>query len=181
MIETPSLTSRLDRTGVPLLLARLLVGGMLISMGWSKLAGDPVHFLKLIKLYNILPLQPPYFLNATAVTLPWIEILCGAALVLGVWVRGAALTVLGMLIAFTLAIFFRTKGIYAEGGQAFCAIRFDCGCGGGEVNACGKLLSNTGLIVATAVALFSRSRRFCLGALGRSPREAGEAALSPQA
>ena len=81
----------------------------------------------------------------------------------------------------TAAIFLRTKGIHAAGGQSFCAIRFDCGCGGGEVNACGKMLTNTGLILATLVALFSRSRRFCLGAISRPARETETGILSPQA
>jgi hypothetical protein len=45
----------------------------------------------------------------------------------------------------------------------FCAISFDCGCGSGEVNVCGKVLENSVLWLLALLALLSRSRRFCVG------------------
>jgi uncharacterized membrane protein YphA (DoxX/SURF4 family) len=159
------LIRRLDATGVPLLLARLLVGGMFAYLAVMKLR-DPMNFLKQVHLYGILPTEPSLYLNLTAAVLPWLELLCGVALLLGVCVRGAALTVNGMLLFFTPVLFLRAWGIY-QGGTvgSFCAVKFDCGCGSGEVFICPKLAENVVLQIGALVALFSASRRFCLSAL----------------
>jgi uncharacterized membrane protein YphA (DoxX/SURF4 family) len=159
------LIRRLDATGVPLLAARLFVGGMFAYLAVMKLR-DPMNFLKQIHLYGILPTEPALYLNLTATILPWLELLCAAALLLGVFVRGAALTINGMLLFFTPMLFLRAWGIY-QGGAAgpFCAIKFDCGCGTGEVFICSKLAENILLQIGALVALFSRSRRLCLSAL----------------
>ena len=157
----PALWTRIDQSGLPLLLARLIVGVTFIWMGISK-AADPVTFLKLIRQYEMLPESPPYFLNGTAVILPWVEILCGLALVLGIAVRGAALMAALMLCVFTPAIFLRALTIRQETGMSFFAIAFDCGCGGGETIIWKKLLENLALLGLSVVALVSRSRKFCL-------------------
>ncbi len=168
MSDEHSIIRRIDESGVPLLLVRLLIGGLFIYMGVQKI-GHPGDFLKQIHLYGLLPERPPYFLNGTAIVLPWLEVLCGAALILGVWLRGAALSVAAMLLVFTPAIFLRAMAIHAAKGTPFMEIAFDCGCGGGAVIIWQKLLQNTSLFLVTLLALLSRSRRFCLGPLlGRS-------------
>ncbi|MFQ5414948.1 MAG: DoxX family protein [Phycisphaerae bacterium] len=153
---------RVDAGGVPLVLARLILGAVFIYMGVVK-ASDPITFLKNTRLFHILPESPAIYLNTTAIVLPWLEILCGTALLLGVWIRGASALLLGMLLVFTPAIFMRAWGMYHTGDYAsFCSIAFDCGCGGGPVNSCLKLAENSGLVFVSLVALLSRSRRFCL-------------------
>jgi hypothetical protein len=87
------------------------------------------------------------------------------ALLFGVAVRGAAVTLWGMLLFFTGAVVLRSLSIYGAGGVDYCAIRFDCGCGGGEVYICWKLLENSGLLLLSALAAVSQSRRFCLSSL----------------
>lgn len=156
---------RLDETGIPLLLARIIVGVMFIIMGAHK-AGDPVAFLKLIRLYDMVPDTMPTLLNAMAILLPWVEIVCGFLLVAGIAVRGSSLLLLGMLAVFTVAVFMRAWGIYQAGntgGQilAFCSIKFDCGCGSGEVYTCRKIPENVTLMLLSLVALLSRSDRYC--------------------
>ena len=85
----PSAVKRLDATGVPLLLARLVVGLYFMHSGIVKIF-DPVEFLKQIRLYHMLPEDPALWLNSVAIVLPWFELFCGAALVLsGVWLVGA--------------------------------------------------------------------------------------------
>jgi uncharacterized membrane protein YphA (DoxX/SURF4 family) len=148
--------------GVLLLLARLLLGGTLLTMGFAKV-GDPVTFLKLIREYGMVPEDWPTLLNTMAVTLPWVEVVCGALLVLGIALRGAAATSLLMLLVFTIAIAWRAVGMYGDGvEESFCAIHFDCGCGGGDVFVCSKLAENTGLVLLGVVALVSRSSMLCL-------------------
>lgn len=188
-LTEPGLLRRLDATGYPLLLARLVLGGMFIYMGWSK-AADPFAFLKLVRTYQVFPTDPPQLINSIAIVFPWLEIFCGSLLILGVCVRGAAGAMGVMLVAFTWLVFDRAWGMHTSalaaeaastalgagsaasataGGTAaagpyrgFCSIAFDCGCGGGAVNICRKLAENTGLFAAAMVGLFSKTRRFCL-------------------
>jgi len=156
-----SALKRFDQTGVPLLLARLVLGGMFIYMGWAKIF-DPVDFLKLIREYRMFPDGGFFLLNLTAVVLPWIEVLCGVLLILGVGLRGSALLLLVMLVGFTIVVAVRAIGIYQAQDIAFCAIKFDCGCGAGEQNICLKLPENVGLSLLALMVLVSRSQRFCL-------------------
>jgi uncharacterized membrane protein YphA (DoxX/SURF4 family) len=153
--------SRIDQTGIPLAVARLVLGGLFIYMGIKKIL-DPVDFLKLMRQYELLPTSWPVFLNTVAVVVPWIETFCGAALVLGVAVRGAGLVSAGMLAMFTPLILMRGLELYHETGLAFCAVNFDCGCGAGVVFLCNKLAENVGLFLLALLALLSRSRRWCL-------------------
>ena len=159
-----SLLRRADRTGIPLLVARAAIGVLFIYMGLQKIF-QPFDFLRLMRQYQALP--GGYWMNSVAVILPWIEMVCGAALLLGVAVRGAGLISAGMLAAFTPLIYARGLELYhaAEGTLTFCQVNFDCGCGAGEVFLCGKLAENVGLFVLALIAVVSRSRRFCLGGM----------------
>ncbi len=159
--EAPRGLARLDASGVPLLVARLAVGITFVAMGWNKLS-DPVAFLKALREYDMFPPGQPWLMNATAAALPFAELLCGALLLAGAAVRGTALFLLGLMLVFTVAIALRTSELAAAGHIAACSVAFDCGCGGGVVNACNKLAQNGALIVLCAVALVSRSRRWCL-------------------
>ena len=161
MSEQPALQSPRFRPAAVLLAARLVLGGMFVWMGLSKVY-DPVGFMKLIREYQMVPDRFWWMLNLMATTLPWVEVLCGLLLIAGVALRGTALLLLTMLVGFTVVVTLRAIGIHDAGGIAFCDIKFDCGCGGGEVFICQKLPENIGLAVLSLVAIFSRSRRFCL-------------------
>lgn len=161
MLERRGSLGALDAGGVPLLIARLVLAYMFISMGAAKLA-DPVLFLKMIRMYEIVPERPPYFLNGIAIVLPWLEIVTGTALLVGLQIRGAALLQLLLLVPFTGAILRRTFNIMAQEGIKFTQVKFDCGCGGGEEIIWQKTLTNAGLFVLALLAFLSRSRRFTL-------------------
>lgn len=151
---------------VPLLLARLLVGGVYVWYGVNKVR-EPVAFLKALHGYGILPVEPPHSLNLTVVVLPWIEILCGALLLAGAWLRAAGTLLCAMTVVFTVAVALHASGLAAARGISLCGVRFDCGCGVGEVWFCAKLAENLGLIALSAVAVASRSRRWTFeGMLG---------------
>jgi uncharacterized membrane protein YphA (DoxX/SURF4 family) len=122
---------------------RLLVGGYFIYMGALK-AQEPAEFLKVIRTYELT--GTPIVLNLVAGTLPWFEIFCGLLLVLGLGVRGTALVLLLMLTPLTALVLHRALEMQEAGGLAFCAVRFDCGCGTGEVGICRKLAEN-GLLI----------------------------------
>ena len=143
------------------LLVRLFLGGYFVYTGIVK-ALDPVAFLKGIDLYDMLPVEPAILLNATAVVLPWLEIVCGVALILGLWIRGAALNIAIMLLVFTPAILIRGLEIRVAEQISFFAVKFDCGCGTGVEIIWIKLCKNTGLFLLALLAMLSRSRRFAL-------------------
>ena len=159
-----SILRRADESGVFVLVMRLFLGGLFVSMGVQKI-GHPDVFLKMVRLYEMLPESPAYLLNATALFLPWLEVVCGIALILGIATRGAALAVGGMLCVFTPAILMRALAIRATDGTPFMEISFDCGCGSGPVIIWTKLLNNSGLALLSLIVLIARSRRFTLAML----------------
>jgi uncharacterized membrane protein YphA (DoxX/SURF4 family) len=131
--------------------ARIVLGALFLYMGLIKVQ-HPVEFLKLLREYNLT--EHALFLNLVAATLPWFEVFTGILLVCGIAVRGAGVVSLGMLVPFTIVVAQRAAAIHAAQGTPFCGIRFDCGCGGGEVLICRKLAENVGLmILALIVAL----------------------------
>jgi uncharacterized membrane protein YphA (DoxX/SURF4 family) len=156
-----SLLRRLDQTGLPLLIARLALGGLFIYMGLEK-ALNPIDFLKMVREYHMVPEHPPIFLNLIAAVLPWLEVWCGLLLVAGVALRGTALLLLAMLVAFTAAVTLRALNIYHAGHLPFCAIKFNCGCGTGEEWICHKIPKNLGLCLLSLLILLSRSGWLCL-------------------
>jgi uncharacterized membrane protein YphA (DoxX/SURF4 family) len=144
---------------VAALVARLVLGGLYIYMGLSK-ALHPVDFLKLVRQYEMI--DHPFLLNLVAAGLPWFEVLCGLLLVSGIAVRGTAVLSLLMLLPFTALVLNRALAIQAAKGVSFCAVRFDCGCGAGEVFICHKLIENGVLLLASALLLATRAAPWCL-------------------
>ena len=139
-------------------LLRWVIGALMVYLGLSK-ALQPVQFLKLIREYEVV--ADPLLLNALAGLLPWLEAFLGVLLISGVAVRGSALVLVTMLVPFTAAVLRRALAIQTSLGIPFCAVRFDCGCGLGEVWICQKLLENT-LLVAVSVGLIAGAgRRLC--------------------
>jgi len=139
--------------------ARWILGGVFVYQGLSK-AVHPVDFLKILREYHIV--ESHIVLNLIAAALPWFEILCGLLLLSGIAVRGSALLLIGMLVPFTIGVLSRAMAIQAANPIPFCAIRFDCGCGAGEVIVCHKLLENSFLILLSLLLLIGRGRRWCL-------------------
>jgi len=140
------------------LLLRWGLAALFLYMGISK-ALHPVDFLKLVRQYELT--ESPFLLNLVAAWLPWFEIYCGVLLLLGVAVRGTALLLVAMLVPFTLVILRRALAIHA-GGVPFCTIRFDCGCGNGEILICKKLVENALLTLFALLLTFRRKHLFGL-------------------
>ena len=145
------------------ILSRWLLGALFVYMGFSK-ALHPEAFLKLLRQYDLT--TQPVVLNSIAACLPWFEVFCGLVLLAGVAVRGTALLLVLMLVPFTAVVLHRALGVASLQHIAFCAVRFDCGCGGGEVLICRKLVENAFLILLSLASLggFGRplSARFAL-------------------
>ncbi len=138
------------------LAARAVLGAIFLYLGVTK-ALDPVGFLKLVRQFELLP---PLALNLVAAVVPWCEIVFGALLLAGRFARGTALASLLVLVGFTGAIALRAIALHRTGTAAFCSLRFDCGCGTGEVLVCLKLLENTGLCLLAALILIAPEHPF---------------------
>ena len=142
------------------LLARWWLGAVFIYMGLNKALPHPEAFLKLVRQYHMV--DTPVLLNSIAAALPWFEVYCGVLLLAGVAVRGTAINLIAMLVPFTLLVLKQALALAAASGIPFCAVKFDCGCGAGEVYICHKLVENSALLLLAAWLLTGRGRQLCL-------------------
>jgi putative oxidoreductase len=101
---------------------QIALGAIFIVAAWPKIV-DPPSFAHMIYNYRIVPAP---LINLSALIMPWVELLAGLALILGVWTRGARWLVGILLVTFIIAI-----SINLARGNAI-----DCGCF--DVSAVGK-------------------------------------------
>ena len=101
---------------------QIALGIIFVVAAWPKIA-DPPAFAHMIFNYRILPGS---MINLSALTMPWVELLAGLCLILGIWTRAARTIVAVLLIVFMIAIAF----------NLFRGNAIDCGCF--DVSAAGK-------------------------------------------
>jgi len=95
--------------------ARVAIGALFIYAASSKF--DPVKFAQEVNNYRLLPAA---LVNLAAVALPFMELLAGIMLVVGLRIRAGALVVVGLLCGFIFAMSY----VWAKG------IDIECGCFG---------------------------------------------------
>ena len=131
------------------LLFRVIVGATFIYASYYKII-EPATFAKGIWFYHILPGN---MINLMAIFLPWIELVCGIALIVGFQYRGAVALVNIMMIMFIIAL---TSAVYR-------GISIDCGCfkasQATDSSAMNSLLLDFGLIAMTIQLCFSKSKK----------------------
>ena len=81
-------------------LLRVALGLVFIVASIDKIQ-HPESFAINIANYRLLPYQ---LINVSAIVLPWLEIVTGSLLVLGLWIRAAGILTCGMLLTFIAAI-----------------------------------------------------------------------------
>lgn len=101
---------------------QIALGAIFFAAALPKIA-DPPSFAHMIYNYRILPAN---LINISALIMPWVEILAGLALILGVWTKGARNIIAAMLLVFIVAIAFNLARDNA----------IDCGCF--DLSAAGK-------------------------------------------
>lgn len=86
----------------PLLISllRVALGAVFIVASLDKIQ-NPEAFATSIANYRVLPYT---VINGMAIVLPWLEVITGTLLVLGVWVRANTMIVWALLFAFSVAI-----------------------------------------------------------------------------
>lgn len=106
------------------LVVRVLVGGYFVYAAVPKIV-EPLAFASSIAAYGLVP---SFLVNAMALTLPWLELLCAIGLMVGWRIRLNAIFCAAMLAMFTGAV------AYA----VVLGLKIDCGCfgsaGGEEVS-----------------------------------------------
>jgi putative oxidoreductase len=80
--------------------AQFTLGLVFFLAALAKIA-DPPGFAKSIWLYQ---LAPAWSIHPAALVLPWLELLCGVALCLGLWARAAAAWLAALLLIFIAAL-----------------------------------------------------------------------------
>src|SRR5436305_13649398 len=79
---------------------QLALGIFFVAAALPKIV-DPPSFAHMIYNYRILP---GAVINLMALVMPWVELLCGLALILGIWTATARSIVAAMLFVFIIAI-----------------------------------------------------------------------------
>ncbi len=101
---------------------QIALGAIFVAASLPKII-DPPSFAHMIYNYRLVPGS---LVNLAGLVFPWIELLCGLALILGIWKRTATLLIGALLVMFIVAI-----SINLARGNAI-----DCGCF--DVTAIGK-------------------------------------------
>jgi putative oxidoreductase len=119
-----------------LLLLRLLLGLIFIIAAIEKIAA-PESFSVSINNYKLLPSE---FINIPAIIIPWIELISGLLLLLGISVKENSAIITFLLVVFTITIII----------SLFRGLNIDCGCFGttyGEQIGILKISENILLII----------------------------------
>ena len=101
---------------------QIALGIIFVAAALPKIV-DPPSFAHMIYNYKLIPWP---LINPMALVMPWIELLCGLALILGIWKDTARTIIAALLVTFIIAI-----SINLARGNAI-----DCGCF--DVSAAGK-------------------------------------------
>ena len=83
-----------------LITVRIVLGCVFIYASWHKIA-RPAEFAQSIANYQLLPKA---LINPAALLLPWVELVCGVGLVLGILRRGSSLVISSLLLVFITAL-----------------------------------------------------------------------------
>jgi uncharacterized membrane protein YphA (DoxX/SURF4 family) len=127
--------------------ARLLLGGLFVFAGVMKLL-NPTLFAQAIGAFKFN--LPDHLLVVSAFVTPWVEIVAGAAMVLGVWSRAAAGLICVMLVGFLGAL----ASVLVRGLDVHCSCfgEFEYPCTG-AVGWC-QIVRNTVLLVLGLTVVF---------------------------
>jgi putative oxidoreductase len=115
---------------------------------------DPAQFARIIYNYHLLPGN---LINLAAIIMPWVEFICGVALILGIYRGGATLVLNTLLVVFLIAIVVNlVRGVNLE-----------CGCfsvsSKAKSSAWNLIFRDIGYLIVGLYVYFNKSTRFSLG------------------
>lgn len=134
------------------LITRVFIGLLFVFSSLEKIV-DPSAFARSVADYGLLPSWMPAII---ATVLPWVELLCGFAVLFGVFLPGSSLLLSTMIFIFTLAVM----------SALLRGLDISCGCftqdpAAGRIGWI-KVLQNASLFVLTSFLYFSRTTKFSL-------------------
>lgn len=135
---------------------RWILGITFIYASYYKIM-TPEDFAKIVYGYNLFP---EVLINLIAVILPFIELISGLSLLLGIYPRSAALIINGLLSAFIIVLTINLVRGY----------EFDCGCFSAETTMSPKMMVARDvvyLVMGLQVFGFNGVRKGCLFRLGK--------------
>lgn len=133
-----------------LMLLRIIVGGVFIWASVTKIA-DPLAFAQDVRNYRLVGQTLSF---VTAIILPWVELIAGVCLIIGVFPRSSALLISGLLVFFiVLVAITMVRGLDV-----------DCGCFGtfSRKADLGLILEDSLWLIMSLILLFSPSNDFYL-------------------
>ena len=83
-----------------ILVFRLVLGGIFIYASLDKIA-HPEQFAKIVYNYKILPHS---LINIFAIILPWVELICGVFLLVGIFMESSSAILSLLLVVFIIAL-----------------------------------------------------------------------------
>lgn len=107
------------------LAARLLIGGLFVYASFHKIL-DPAEFAQAIRNYQLGPVE---LTNLAAMILPWLELIAGALLIVGIQTRPSALITTCLLAVFLV-------GLYRA---YFIGLDIACGCFSSAAASAGRI------------------------------------------
>ena len=131
---------------VLILIIRFLLGLIFVYASYDKIL-DPGKFARDISNYHVVPFGLE---NAIAIILPWLELIIGLGIIIGVCINASVFISGGLLIVFIILI-----------AQAILrGFNIDCGCGlkEGEVVGWSKIIENFLFLGACYIVHESKSR-----------------------
>jgi putative oxidoreductase len=134
---------------------RWILGITFIYASYYKIL-SPTDFAKMVYGYNLFP---DVLINLIAIFLPFVELISGLSLLLGIYPRSAALIINGLLLAFIMLL---TINIIR-------GHEFDCGCFSAKETGSPKMMVVRDviyLIMGLQVFLFNGARKVCFIRLG---------------
>jgi putative oxidoreductase len=135
---------------------RWVLGITFIYASYYKIL-SPTDFAKMVYGYNLFP---EVLINLIAIFLPFLELISGLSLLLGIYPRSAALIINGLLLAFIILL---TINIIR-------GHEFDCGCFSARETGSPKMMVVRDviyLILGLQVFMFNGVRRVCFIRLGK--------------
>ena len=134
------------------MLSRLVIGIMLIYASYYKVI-EPASFAKSSWYYHMVPGS---LINLMALILPWLELICGLGLILGIFYDGSKVWATLMMVMFIIAL----SSTIVRG------IDIDCGCFKASAGATGSawksLVFDLVAMIFVIQMLLSKSRRWLI-------------------